>query len=876
MSLLLRIANLFSRSKVDREIDAELRFHIDMRIEENVAHGMSAEEARRDALLRFGNLSSTKENVTGADAALTLYSVWSDIRYAGRQLRKNPGFSSTAILVLALGMCASVAIFAFVDAVLIRPLPYQSPSRLVALFESTSLGPRFHLSYLDYLDWKRQNKVFDSLDAYDNRFFALSTATGTQRVPGAAVSSGFFRTLGVAPILGRDFHDGEDTPSAPRTVMLSYAAWQNRYGSREDVVGQAVTLEGVPYVIIGVLPRQFHFAPAGPSEFWTSLHESSDPNNRGDHGLWAIARLKDGTTPQTASADMSSIAQQLARQYPDSDGGRGATVLPLSELIVGNLRPILLLLLSGAVLLLLIACVNVSGLILVRSENRRHEIAVRGALGASRMRLIRHFVTEGVLLAAAGSVLGAAAAYGAIHLLLRLVPANMLEGMPYLRGLGLNPHVIGFAVATGLAMAILFSLTPVLRLSLIDLRAGLVEGGRGGARTAWKHLGANLVVLELCTAMVLLVGAGLLGKSFYRLLHVDIGLQPDHLAMIGLRSPHFRYAKPEQIVALTRRVMEETGRLPGVQSVAVAHQAPVANVAGGNTAFEIIGRPQHGTVYEATNRQVGEGYLATIQARLVRGRYFTGTEDASKPRVMIVNQTFAQKYFPGEDAIGKHIRYDASSPVIEIVGIVDDIKEGPLDAEVQPVLYTPFNQEPDNALCLVVRTVHAPQELLKSLEGTVRGIDSDILTYNAETAEDRIHNLQSTYLHRSSAWLVGGFAAMALLLGIVGLYGVIAYSVSQRTREIGVRMALGAQRNSVYRLILKEAGRVMALGILSGAVCSVATAWMMRKLLFATAPWDAGTLAAVAVMLAASALLASYIPARRAASVDPVEALRSE
>ena len=876
MSLLRRIANLFSRSKVDREIDAELRFHIEMRIDENLANGMPEEEARRDALLRFGNLSSTKEHVTGADAALTLYSVWSDIRHACRQLRKNPGFSSTAILVLALGMCASIAIFAFVDAVLIRPLPYQSPSRLVALFESTSLGPRFHLSYLDYLDWKRQNKVFDSLEAYDNLFFAQSTRTGTQRVPGATVSAGFFRTLGIAPILGRDFHEGEDTPSAPRTVILSYAAWQNHYGKREDVLGQTVTLEGVPYVIIGVLPQEFHFAPVGPSEFWTSLHESSDPNNRGSHGLWAIARLKDGMTLDSASADMSSIAEQLARRYPDSDGGRGATVFPLSEVIVGNLRPILLLLLSGAVLLLLIACVNVSGLMLLRSENRRHEIAVRGALGASRMRLFRQFVTEGVLLAAAGSAMGAGAAYGAIHLLLKLVPAKMLEDMPYLGGLGLNLHVTGFAVATGLMMAILFSLTPSLRLSLSDLRSGLVEGGRGGAKATWKQLGANLVVLELCTAMVLLVGAGLLGKSFYRLLHVDIGLQPDHLAMIGLRSPHLRYAKPEQIVALTQRVMEQAGRLPGVRSVAVAQQAPVANVAGGNTAFEIIGRPQHGTGYEAVNRQVGGSYFGTIQARLVHGRYFTETDDASKPRVMIVNQTFARKYFPREDAIGKHIRYDASSPVIEIVGIVEDIKEGPLDAELQPVLYTPFNQEPANSFCIVVRTVHAPQELLKSLEGTVHGIDPDTLAFNAETAEDRIHNLQSTYLHRSSAWLVSGFAAMALLLGVVGLYGVIAYSVSQRTREIGVRMALGAQRSSVYQLIMKDAGRVIAFGVLSGAICSVITASMMRKLLFGTAPWDAGTLATVTAVLAASALLASYIPARRAASVDPVQALRSE
>jgi predicted permease len=876
MSLLRRISNLFSRSKVDREIDVELRSHIEMRIEDNIAAGMPREDARRDALVRFGNLSRTKERVTGADAALTLYSIWSDIRYACRQLRKNRGFSVAAILVLAMGMCAGVSIFAFVDAVLIKPLPYKSPSRLVALFESTPLGPRFHLSYLDYLDWKRRNKVFSSLEAYDPISFAMNTATGTQLVDGATVSSGFFRTLGVAPVRGRDFYDGEDLPSAPRTVILSYVAWQTRYGGQPDALGKAVTLEGVPYVIVGVLPQEFHFASAGSAEFWTALHASSDPNSRGGHGLLALARLKDGVTLESAASEMSAIAQQLAKQYPDADEGRGATVLPLTEVIVGNLRPILLLLLSGAVLLLLIACVNVSGLMLVRSENRRHEIAVRGALGASRLRLIRQFVTEGVILAAVGSLVGVGTAYGAIRLLVQLVPVDILASMPYLRELGFNAHVIGFAATVGLAMAALFSLTPALRLSVTDLRAGLVENGRTSARTAWRHLGENLVVLELCTAMVLLVGAGLLGKSFYRLLHVDIGIQPDHLAMMRLRAPHAGYPKDEMVVALSRRVMEETGRLPGVQSAAVTHGIPVGNVAGGNTGFEIIGRPQHGAGNESTSRQVGVTYFTTVQARLARGRYFTEADDASKPRVMIVNQAFARKYFPGEDAIGKHIRYDADSPVIEIIGIVDDIKEGPLDAEVQPVLYTPFNQEPDSAFFTIVRTAHAPQELAKSLEETVHRIDPGILTFNTETMEDHIHRTQSSYLHRSSAWLVGGFAAMALLLGAVGLYGVIAYSVSQRTKEIGVRMALGAQRSSVYQLILGEAGRLMAFGILAGSVCAVAAASLMRKLLFGTQPWDAGTLAGVAVVLAVSALLASYIPAHRAASVDPVEALRAE
>lgn len=875
MSLFRRISNLFFRPKVDREIDDELRSHLDMRIEDNLAAGMSREEARRDALLRFGNLTSTKEHVIAADTALTLDGIWSDMRYACRQLWKNVEFSCTAIVVLALGMSGSVAIFAFVNAVLIRPLPYQAPSRLAILFESTPLGPRFHLSYLDYLDWKQQNKVFTSVEAYDGATLALKTETGTQRVDGAVVSAGFFRTLGITPVVGRDFQAGEDTPSSVRTVILSYSAWQGRFG-REDVLGHVVTLDGMPSVVIGVLPKDFHFAPTGDAQFWTALHRSSDPNDRGNHGLAAIARLKDGVSWETASQEMSAIAQQLAKQYPDSNGGRGATVVPLTEVVVGNLRPILSLLLSGSVLLLLIACVNVSGLLLVRSENRRHEIAVRGALGASRLRLIRQFVTEGIILTTAGSLLGICGAYESIHLIARLIPANMVRDMPYLRGLGFDARVMGFVALIATTMAIVLSLTPLLRLSLTDLRTGLTESGRSSARTAWKHLGAHLVALELCTAMVLLMGAGLLGKSFYRLLHTDIGVQPNHLAMMRLSAPRSRYVKDEQVIALARQMAEEMRRLPGVQTIAVAHQIPVSNVAGGNTTFEIIGRPNPQSGNESSGRNVSANYFSTVQARLVRGRYFNDDEDATKPRVTIINQSFARKYFPGEDPIGKRIRYDASSPAIEIVGSVDDIKEGPLDQEVQPVLYTPFNQEPDSVFFIVARTVQDPQELLKSLEGTVHRMDPDILTFEAETMEDRINHTQSTYLHRASACLVGGFAAMALLLGIVGLYSVIAYSVSQRTREIGVRMAMGAQRGAVYQLIFKEAGRPTGIGVGAGLLCSVATAKLMRGLLYGTPPWDVGTLAGVAVTLVSAALLASYIPARRAASVNPVEALRAE
>jgi macrolide transport system ATP-binding/permease protein len=870
-----KLGMLLRRGRFQDELDEEMAFHRDEAARAFEAEGMSREEARYAALRQFGNAARLKDE-SRETVGFKWESVMQDLRFALRQLGKYPGFALTAILTLSLGICASVAIFAFVDAVLVNPLPYKNPSHLVNLFESTSLGPRFHLSYLDYLDWKKLNQVFSSVEAYDNNPVALNTAAGAQQVDGAIVSAGFFRTLGVAPLFGRDFRPGEDKTGAPHTVMLSFAAWQNRYGRRHDVIGQTVTLDGAPNVIIGVLPPEFYFAPAGPAEFWTTLQMSSNPDDRGEHGLSAIARLKDGVSLKTASADISSIAQQLAKQYPDSDEGRGATVVPLAEVINGNVRPILLLLLSGAVLLLLIACVNVSGLLLVRSENRRREMAVRGALGASYLRLIRQFAIEGLTLVAAGSFIGLIAAYEAIHLLTLLIPANMRVDMPYLRGLGLNLHVLCFAGIIGLMATLLLSCMPVFRLSLSNLRAGLTEGGRGAAGTVWRHLGANLVVIELCTAMVLLVGAGLLGKSLYKLLQVDIGMHPDHLAVLRLRVPRARYPKAEQTVALTHRVMDEMGRLPGVKSAAVAHQIPVANVAGGNTTFQIIGRPQQKEGNEANSRQVGAGYFHTVQARLLRGRYFSEEDNASKPRVMIINESFARKYFAGEDPIGKQIRYDQSEPAIAIIGIIDDIKEGPLDADVQPALYTPFDQEPDNTFFVVVRTARAPGAFLKTLEKTALQIDPNILVFRAETMEDRINDSQTAYLHRFSALLVGGFAALALLLGVVGLYGVIAYSVSQRTREIGVRMALGAQRSAVYGMILREAGWLTVIGIAAGVVGSIGAGLLMRSLLFGVKSWDVSTLFAVAVVLAGASAIASYLPARRAASVNPVEALRAE
>ena len=807
-----------------------------------------------------------------------LDSALQDFRYALRQLRKNPLFAVMAAMILAVGIGASAAIFAFVDAALIKPLPYPEPARLVAVTESVPMIPRANLSYLDYQDWKSRNQVFRSLEIYNRTGYLLRSAEGTEVVRGVRVSSGFFRTLGVKPLLGRDFAEGEDTPGGPNVVMLTYAEWQKRFGGRNDVIGQAVTLSDTAATVIGVLPRTFQFAPTGEAGFWTAVHATGYcEKRRGCHNFNGIARLKDGVTLQNAVAEMTTIAQDLERQYPDSNRGQGAKVEPLAEIIVGDIRPILLLLIAAATLLLLIGCVNISSLLLLRSEGRRREIAVRTALGASPARLTRQFVTEALVLVTCGSLAGMGAASIVVRLLVNLVPRAMLARMPYIESLGLNAHVWAFsACAAALAVA-LFSLAPALRLRFADLRAGLAESSRGMAGTAWRRFGSKLVVAELAIAMVLLAGAGLLGQSLYRLLHVDVGFRPDHLATLQVAAAGKAYDKDEDVVALQRRIIAQLQTLPGVQSVGATNRLPVSS--NGNTTWiRFPGKPFHGEHNEVNERSTGTNYFHTIGATLLRGRYFREDEDATKPGVTIINEALAQKYFPGEDPVGKVIAQFDNSPktMREVVGVIADIKEGPLDSETWPTMYEPFNQSPDNYFAVLVRSSTNPESILPAMPAAIHKLAPDVATVDASTMAAEISDSPSAYLHRTAALLVGGFAGLALLLGAVGLYGVIAYSVSQRTREIGVRMALGAQRRTVYRLILGEAGRLTLTGIAAGLVCSLAAQGVVRKLLFEASPWDALTIMAVTLVLCAAALAASYVPARRAAALDPVEALRAE
>lgn len=872
-----RLAILLRGEHFKDELDEEMAFHREQRERELREGGMSAEAARHAAMRQFGNAARLKDQ-SHAVVGFRLESVAQDLRFAARQLRKNPGFTFTAVLVLALGICASVAIFAFVDAALIKPLPYQNANRLVAVYENTGLFPHSNLSYLDFRDWRASNKSFVSLDAWNSFSYILGTPAGPQMIRAGRVSDGFFRTLGVRPMIGRDFYAGEDKPEAARAVLLNYGTWQQRFGGNPSVLGQAVTLNGESYNVIGVLPKDFHFAPRGMAEFWTALKGTGGCEiRRGCHNLYGVARLKDGASVAAALADTQAIAQTLEKQYPDSNRGQSAAVVPLSEAIVGDIRPILLVLLAGAGLLLIIACVNVSSLLLVRSESRRREIAVRSALGASRARLVHQFVTEGLVLVVASAALGVFTAYGSMGLLIRLIPAEMMANMPYLNGLGLNVRVAIFAFAIALMAAVLFSVAPMTRMSVRETQEGLREGGRTAAGTVWRRFGSNLVVLELCIAVVLLVGAGLLGKSFYRLLHVDLGLEPDHLAMMDVVAPVSPYKKDEQVAALARTIEARLAILPGVESVGITNVLPVDHN-GNTTWFRVVGKPYDGRHQEANERDVSSSYFSTLQVKLLRGRFFSDTDDGTKPRVVIINQALAKKYFPGEDPVGQRIGNPDLNPksIAEVIGVVDDFREGALDEEIWPATYQPYEQSPDNYFSLVVRNSRAEQTLLPEMADAIHQIDPGIAAIHPTTMMTNIHDSPVAYLHRSSAVLVGGFAGLALLLGVVGLYGVIAYSVSQRTREIGVRMALGAQRGSVYGLVLKEAGWLTAFGIVLGLICSLGAATLMSKLLFGTRSWDVPTLASVAVLLGLSALLASFFPARRAASVNPVEALRAE
>ncbi len=805
-------------------------------------------------------------------------SLLQDIRYGVRILLRRPGFTVVAALVLTLAIGANVTIFTFIDAALLRPLPYRDPGQLVKVWDArqSEINSRFEASYPDYLDWKQQNKAFSSLAAYSGGDAILAGADQSQMVPVGQVSDNFFQTLGVSPTLGRVFQDGEDLASSPRYTVLSYGFWQSRFGGRRDVLGQSLTLNGEPRTIVGVLPKHFHFAPLRDADLYVTLHATGGMQTRRNlHWLHPFGRLKPGVSLDQAQGMMNVLAANLEKQYPESNKELRTVLVPLSDLITGQIKPILMALLGAVGMLLLIACANIANLLLARSATRAKEFAIRSALGAQRWRVIRQLILEGILLASAGTLAGILVAIIATRWMIRTLPTQMLQSMPYLKDLGIEPRILLFAAGVGLLTAVIFSLPPALGLSSRSNQA-LKEGGQLSGTVSWKRVGSSLVVAEVAISAVLLVGSGLLLKSLYRLLTVDTGFNVSQLTTFYVFPDSKKYDQDEQANLLHDKLIAALRAVPGVAAVGATSTPPIV---GGNTSLlRVVGAPLTPLGYEANSRDIDPGYFTTLQARLKAGRYFEEGDNAKAPKVVIINETLAKIAFGDQNPVGKQIvfTYNAQEKPREVVGVVSDVHEGELSDDAKPAIYAPFAQGPDSIFALVVRSDVDPASLRSALEKAVHKVDPGIVLFQMQTMEDLIAQSPAAMMHRYPAWLISIFALSALLLGVVGLYGVVSYSVSQRTREIGVRMALGAQRGNVMKLILANGMRLAAIGIAAGVVGAVLVGYLLRSVLFGVKPWDVATLVLVAGILSAICVFASYVPAYRASRLDPMKALHYE
>lgn len=829
--------------------------------------------------------------------------LFQDLRYAIRSMRKRPGFTLIAVMTLALGIGGSTAIFTVVDAGLLRGLPYKSSESLYHIWEVTpqkGFGQR-EFSYPDYQDYQ-QNQAFE-IAAYTGGGGIMSGRGEPERVFAPSASANFFSLLGVEPFLGRTFQPGEDKQGAPRVTMLTYGLWQRRFGGDPNIVGQNLTLNGQSYTVVGVLPASFQFALRN-ADLWQPYQPTdAQLSRRFMHGTNLIGRLKSDVSPAQAQSELSVIAKRIEQEHNDSHAGTSVKLVPLQEQFVGQVRPILLVLLAAVGFVLLIACANVASLLLTRSLSRQKEVAIRAALGANRWRVVRQLLTESILLSLVGGTVGLLIAYWGVDALVATLPDSQLNALPFLKSLRLDSNILAFSFGLSLLTGLVFGLAPAIQSSRPDLNEVLKEGGRTTAGGAKHRLRSVLVTTEIALAVVLLVGAGLMMKSLLKLLQSDVGFNPQNVLTMTVAVPPTKYDNATKQIAFYDRLKERVESLPGVSGSGTVSVLPLQ---GGNTTrFYVDGDPvpPPGQEIEANMRIVNETYFQSLGVPLISGRMFDDRDQATAPPVnaqganaqgtqaatqaniqaanvpgaVIIGKTLADLVFAGRDPVGRKLAYTSASGTPDvIVGVVGDVKIGGLDEALKPVLYYPFRRFPGVSTNLVVRTNGDPTALAAAIRNETRGLEPEVAIFNVRPMEQVIGESPAAFMRRFPAILIGIFAGVALLLASIGIYGVVSYSVSQQTHYIGVRMALGAQASDILKMVLRQGLTLTFAGMAFGVITALGLMRLLRSLLFEVQPTDAMTFAIVLSTLFVVALLACYIPARRATKVDPLIALRYE
>ena len=866
------------RRRKDDDLDAEIRAHLDEAIRDRIARGEAPNEARANALREFGNVGLVKEVTREMWGWGWLEALGQDLRFGLRMLRGNPGFSLVAILTLALGIGANTAIFSVVNALLLRSLPYAESERLALLSETSPAGERLSASHPNFADWRTRAQSFEGMAASYARGATLTGAAKAERLRARVSNWSFFSLLGVRPQLGRFFLESEDRYGAPRTVVLSHGFWTRFYGAQAGAIGRTLTLNGETHTVIGVLPPGFEYFEAADVHLPLGLSLSPDSPfaGRGNTGgaFYAVARLKPGVTLSQANSEVAAIGRQLAREYPLFNEGKGAQAERLQDVMAEGVRNTLWVLLGAVGFILLIACINVANLLLVRGAERQKELAVRQALGAGRMRLIRQLLSETLLISTLGAAGGLLLGRWMLAGLLRLAPSEI----PQLNRIGLDSGVLLFTLGLAAATSLLCGLLPAWQASKTDVQIALKAGGGRTTGAARDGLRGALLIAEVGLSLVLLAGAGLLVRSMWNLLHVDPGFNTDNLLTMRLVLSGDKY-NARTARAFYDECLARVNAVPGVRAAALTISVPIQGSNWGSV-FTVAGQPaaSNADLPHSEYIRVSANYFETMGIRLLRGRGFTAADTPESAPVAVVNETLARRIWPGEDPIGKRIKQgfpDSDEPWREVVGVVNDIKmNGVEHPAAASQTYLLFSQDPGDSVGVVVRAAAPPLTLAPAIEQAIHAIDRDLPVYSIWTMDQLLGN--SLAQRRLTLVLLGSFAALALLLAAIGIYGVISYAVRRRTHELGIRMALGAQTRDLLGMILAQGMKLASIGIVLGLAAAFGLTRWMESLLFGVRPTDPLTFGGIALALLLVALLACWLPARRAMKLDPLIALRRE